>query len=65
MGVETAAEVDTCPERMDAAGAEEVEEATMLSLETAVDICPAVLTMIFFWRTKKKNKQKQEAADEC
>ena len=36
--------VDSCPERMDAANAEapriETEEATMLSLETAVDICP-------------------------
>ena len=44
------------------------------SAEAAVDICPermdavdaAVLTMSrFFWRTRRKSKQKQEAVDEC
>ena len=40
MGVETAArlEVDICPERM------AVEGATLLSLETAVNICPGGCT---------------------
>ena len=49
-------------------GLETVEEATMLSLET-VDTCPermdaadAAVLRKFFWRTRKKNKQKQEAA---
>ena len=64
MPLETA--VDTCPERMYA--------VAMLGLSLGVeDTCPekmyavaAVLTMRFFWRTrKKKNKQKQEAAGEC
>ena len=62
---------DNCPERMDAADA----EAPMPPrIETAVEFCPRVavesmetagLTMRFFWRSKKKNKQKQEAAGEC
>ena len=49
--------VDTCPERMEA----------VVALEAVGALETAGLTMRFFWRTrkKKKNKQKQEAAGEC
>ena len=55
-----------CPERMDAADAEAPRPPR---IETALeDTClermyaEAVLTMRFFWCTRKKRKQKQEAA---
>ena len=49
--------IETAVEFWSGLAVETVEEATMLSLETAV-------LRRFFWRSKKK-KQKQEAADEC
>ena len=57
------AAVDNCPERMDAADA---EAPTPLRIETAVGFWSGMGTAVlrFFWRARKKKKNKQEAAGE-
>ena len=59
--------MDNCPERMQAADAEaprspRIETAVEFCSGTEVETAERMYAMSFFWCTKKKNKQEQEAA---